>query len=96
MREIWAAYSVTDHLAKKAFVADVMLYDRLVIPIPAATITLGGDRTAGTKLARRTSSPFSANVQCQSFGMLNGERSGSLDGRRQNRLAQLLTAPRCG
>jgi hypothetical protein len=35
MREVWAAYSVADHLAKKAFVADVMLYDRLVIPIPA-------------------------------------------------------------
>ncbi len=36
MREVWAAYSVVDHLAKRAFVADVMLYDRLVIPIPAA------------------------------------------------------------
>ena len=35
MKQVWAAYAVTDHLAKKAFVADVMLYDRLVIPVPA-------------------------------------------------------------
>jgi hypothetical protein len=35
VREVWAAYSVSDHLAKKAFVADVMLFDRLVIPVPA-------------------------------------------------------------
>ena len=34
MREVWAAYSVRDHLGKKPFVADVMLYDRLVIPTP--------------------------------------------------------------
>ena len=35
MKEVWATYSVRDHLAPKAFMADVMLYDRLVIPIPA-------------------------------------------------------------
>ena len=35
MKEVWATYSVRDHLAPRAFVADVMLYDRLVIPIPA-------------------------------------------------------------
>jgi hypothetical protein len=36
MREVWATYSVRDHLAEKAFIADVMLYDKLVIPVPAA------------------------------------------------------------
>ncbi len=35
MREMWGVYSVTDHLVDKAFVADLMLYDRLVIPIPS-------------------------------------------------------------
>ncbi len=34
MKEVWATYSTRDHLAPKAFVADVMLYDRLVIPVP--------------------------------------------------------------
>ena len=36
MREVWAAYSVRDHLSTKPFISDVMLYDRLVIPTPAA------------------------------------------------------------
>jgi hypothetical protein len=34
MREYWATYSVKDHLAERAFVADVMLYDRIVVPHP--------------------------------------------------------------
>lgn len=33
-KELWATYSVKDHRLPRAFVADVMLYDRLVIPIP--------------------------------------------------------------
>jgi hypothetical protein len=32
--EMWGTYSVRDHCAPRAFVADVMLYDRLVIPFP--------------------------------------------------------------
>jgi hypothetical protein len=32
--ELWGTYSVGDHLRKHAFVADILLYDRLVIPIP--------------------------------------------------------------
>ncbi|MDJ0631397.1 MAG: hypothetical protein QNJ44_24305 [Rhodobacter sp.] len=34
MREYWATYSVKDHLEERAFVADVMLYDRIVVPHP--------------------------------------------------------------
>lgn len=34
MREYWATYSVKDHLEKRAFVADIMLYDRIVVPHP--------------------------------------------------------------
>jgi hypothetical protein len=30
--ELWGTFSVRDHLAERAFVADVLLYDRLVIP----------------------------------------------------------------
>ena len=32
IREIWGTFSVRDHLVERAFVADVLLYDRLVIP----------------------------------------------------------------
>jgi hypothetical protein len=37
MRELWGTFSVRDHLEKRAFVAEVILYDRLVIPCPPAT-----------------------------------------------------------
>src|SRR5688572_15729525 len=32
--EYWATYSVKDHTARNAFVADLMLYDRIVVPFP--------------------------------------------------------------
>jgi len=32
--EVWGVYSVRDHLRPHAFVADVMLYDRVVMPVP--------------------------------------------------------------
>jgi hypothetical protein len=32
--ELWGTFSVRDHLRRRAFVADVLLYDRLVIPYP--------------------------------------------------------------
>ena len=32
--EVWGTYSVRDHLAAQPWVADVLLYDRLVIPVP--------------------------------------------------------------
>jgi hypothetical protein len=34
-RLIWGCYSVADHLEPRAFVADLLLYDRLVIPTPS-------------------------------------------------------------
>jgi hypothetical protein len=30
--ELWGTFAVRDHLVARAFVADVLLYDRLVIP----------------------------------------------------------------
>jgi len=33
-REVWATYSVKDHFDRRALAADVMLYDRLVFPVP--------------------------------------------------------------
>jgi hypothetical protein len=30
--ELWGTFSVRDHIADRAFIADVLLYDRLVIP----------------------------------------------------------------
>jgi hypothetical protein len=30
--ELWGTFSVRDHLVNRAFVADVLLYDQLVIP----------------------------------------------------------------
>ena len=32
--ELWGTYAVSDHLRRRAFIADVLLFDRLVIPIP--------------------------------------------------------------
>lgn len=32
--QIWGTFSVSDHLAPRPFVADVLLYDRLVVPVP--------------------------------------------------------------
>jgi hypothetical protein len=32
--EIWGTFSVMDHLRRGAFIAEVVLYDRLVIPVP--------------------------------------------------------------
>ncbi len=34
MREVWGAFAVNDHLRNRAFVADVLLYDRLLVPVP--------------------------------------------------------------
>ncbi len=33
-RETWGTYSVRDHLVERPWAADVLLYDRLVIPVP--------------------------------------------------------------
>jgi hypothetical protein len=42
--EIWAAYSVRDHLSKNAFLADVVMYDHLVVPVPPPGDTTEWDR----------------------------------------------------
>jgi hypothetical protein len=34
MRELWGTFSVRDHRDERPFVADVLLYDRLIIPYP--------------------------------------------------------------
>ena len=34
MRERWGTFSVRDHMTDAPFVSDVLLYDRLVIPVP--------------------------------------------------------------
>ncbi len=33
-KQVWGTFSVKDHCKPRAFVAEVMLYDRLVIPVP--------------------------------------------------------------
>ena len=33
-RQLWGTYSVNDHCIPSAFVADLVLYDRLVVPVP--------------------------------------------------------------
>ena len=32
--EMWGTFSVDDHLRRRAFVAEMVLYDRLVVPVP--------------------------------------------------------------
>jgi hypothetical protein len=34
MRERWGAFSVRDHINSAPFVSEVLLYDRLIVPIP--------------------------------------------------------------
>src|SRR5947208_12530198 len=36
MRERWGTFSVRDHLTEAPFVSDVLLYDRLISPVPPA------------------------------------------------------------
>jgi len=33
--ELWGVFSVADHLRRRPFVADVLIYDKLVVPVPA-------------------------------------------------------------
>src|SRR5271165_2187239 len=40
MRERWGAFSVRDHISEAPFVTEVLLYDRLVIPVPDPKNTL--------------------------------------------------------
>ncbi|MGA2167152.1 MAG: hypothetical protein ABSG62_03000 [Terracidiphilus sp.] len=42
----WGTFSVRDHLKPRAFVADVLLFDKLVIPRPAAASELCGEGQA--------------------------------------------------
>jgi hypothetical protein len=50
--ELWGTFSVRDHLVDRAFVADVLLYDRLVIPtLPEHTPETGWP--ASWKLAKQ-------------------------------------------
>ncbi|MGA8155726.1 MAG: hypothetical protein WB822_05825 [Rhodoplanes sp.] len=37
-RELWATYSVRDHLEPRGLAADVMLFDRLVFPVPETSL----------------------------------------------------------
>jgi hypothetical protein len=37
--EVWATYSVEDHLDRRALAADIMLFDRLVFPVPQSPIS---------------------------------------------------------
>jgi hypothetical protein len=43
-KELWATYSVKDHLDPRGLAADIMLFDRLVFPVPE-TPRIGGDPT---------------------------------------------------
>ena len=35
-RQRWGTFSVADHLRPDAFIADVLLYDRLILPVPSS------------------------------------------------------------
>jgi hypothetical protein len=46
--ELWGTFPPANHLRKRAFVADVLIYDKLVVPVPA-----GGDKELKRKWERR-------------------------------------------
>jgi hypothetical protein len=53
-REVWGTFAINDHCVPHAFVADVMLYDRLVIPVPPDNLTQEDkDLWAGYDVARQ-------------------------------------------
>lgn len=45
--ETWGTYSVRDHSRSRAFVADVLLYDRLMIPYPPNEAEVERWKTSG-------------------------------------------------
>lgn len=47
--ERWGAFSVVDHKDARKLAADVLLYDRLVLPAPRIRIGSDGSRTNGTR-----------------------------------------------
>src|SRR5690349_8880138 len=34
--QLWGTFSVLDHLRSRPFVSDVLVYDRLIVPVPAS------------------------------------------------------------
>jgi hypothetical protein len=36
--EVWASFSVFDHLKPRAFLSEVVMYDRLIVPVPEGCI----------------------------------------------------------
>ncbi len=53
--ELWGTFSVMDHLQEGAFLAEVIMYDRLVIPVPPdpARAETAADRTFAEKQSER-------------------------------------------
>ena len=48
-QQLWGTFSVRDHLSKGAFLSEILLYDRLVIPIPPKNDPAEWDRWNSTK-----------------------------------------------
>ena len=42
-RETWGTYAVGDHVAPRPYVGDVMLFDRLVVPVPPPPDDITGE-----------------------------------------------------
>ena len=56
-RERWGSFSVRDHLNTRALATDVLLYDRLIFPVPPKGVTKRhwriGKRRDGAGLPRK-------------------------------------------
>ena len=82
--EIWAAYSVRDHLRPNAFLADVVMYDHLVVPVPPP-----GDTTQGARWKDENSWKPERQREL-SRRARTGRDTGSLDSGAASRLGEFL------
>jgi hypothetical protein len=89
-RRLWGCYSVADHLAPRAFVADLLLYDRLLIPTPAPeTLDRSEERWDPGRQARLLEilGPFAERVEWDARCGSNGKRPG------RRGISRVLTPP---
>ena len=55
--ELWATYSVKDHCTPRALAADIMLFDRLVFPVPQTPRIEGHEHEEAEAAQARSAQP---------------------------------------
>ncbi len=66
MPELWGSVAVDDHVGPRALVAAVLLFDRIIFPVPPMVTPkrlTGGSAKSGTRIGNATSLKFSVTDQ---------------------------------